>query len=419
MELKINYDAAAFSVTVDDTGSKFTTFAEKTASGGVARITAGANPYVKSDSALVATLKLKAVKNTTPAGNNITFDSSCKIYKPGQSAGSKVDIFKAGYGAKYTVTSTGTQEGKGQLILSPATANHKVNETFPVKILVNTGGEECSSVAAYVGFSDEYFDVTIDKAGSDFSTFAQAEVKNGTVSINAGASTPKSGSDLLLATLKLKGVKETLLTTARSAQETGSFIFDETKSKVYKYVQGSQPINILDSVTNGQYDITTTGGGGTSLLPPTDLKGKAGNTIIDWSWKPNPSGQAVKGYRIYVSTVSGHYSDDAVVVTDAVNGADVKDALKYRSTSLTNGKTYYAITRAYDEKGRLSAPSNEAKATPTGGGGVEKPTEPSTGGIFEMPTSLIATGLVIGTAVLIALGVSILIWIFARKRKKL
>ncbi len=420
VKLKVNYDATAFSATVDYTGSKFNAPVSQSPSGGVAQITAGANPYVKDDNALVATLNLKAIKNTDPSGNNVTFSSDSEVFKPGSAAGSKIDIFKAGYGAKYKVSSTGTEAGKAKLILSPATANHKVNESFSAKILVNTGGEKVSSVAAYINFSDEYFDATLDGTGSDFGNFSPGtEIKNGLVTINAGASTPKTGNDLLVATLKLKGVKETLATTGtNSVYDSGSFVFNQNSSKVYKYVQGGQPINILDSVTNGQYNITSTGSGESSPLPPINLKGKAGNTIIDWSWSHNPAGvSSEKGYKIYVGTKSGQYTATTTVKEAESVAVDVKDALKYRSTSLTNGKTYYAVVRTYNSNGHLSAPSNEAKATPSGDG-TENPTEPSTGGIFEMPTSLVATGIIIGTAILVALGVSILIWVVARKRKK-
>ena len=427
-QFHVTYDKSKFSATIDDSGSLMKKknsrgdqgiWLIKDIENGVIKGNGGlAVPYNGSEG-LLATIKFKALASVDPSSDNVKFDkSNSRVHEniPGKAP----DILNSVDNARYTVAGEegGGVERNATLALAPAKTTHNKGDSFDVKLKVNTGGEEISGFQAYISYPKDEFSVALSNSGSlmekknsngDKGIWLYHTAEDGLIKLNGGLAVPYKGTDGLLVTLKLKGKIAT-------DPQSDNFVFNQSKAAVYANVVGQAP-DILKSVTNGRYAITTTE---VQDKPetPINLKGEAGNTVIKWTWEAGTADTAatsaiaeIAGYRLYVGTESGSYGDPI----------DVGDAVTYTSTGLTNDTTYYAIVRAYNSNGDLSDPSNEANATPSGSkqwGGPGQPSEPSTGGVFDMPNSLIATGIVIASAVLVALIVSIIIWAVARKRKK-
>jgi len=412
---KLKYDNSAFNATEVDTAKSdfglFPNIDDALNEKGYVKLEAsigGGTPITK-DSALIAIVQLKAIKKTSPSRDNTTFvaDKDKTAVFEWLGGGKKQNVLGVREGATYAV-SEGEVPGEAKLSFLPTSTKRNVGSTFNAEIRLDTAGEDVSSVAIFLGYDPvDSFRVTLSKKGSVFSNFLREEISGGIVSFNAGGSKRVKSSNALVATLKVKGTKKVTPT-------ADNFVFDEGKCKVGKYVGPGNVVNILGSVKNGRYTITTVG---VQEKPetPIELKGEAGNTVIKWTWKWNPRADAVSnqlaGFKLYVGTESGKYGGPI----------DIGEKYTYTSTGLTNDTTHYAVVKAYNANGVLSNPSNEASATPSGSkqwGGPGQPSEPSTGGIFNMPSSLIATGIVIGSALLVALIISIVIWALARKRKK-
>jgi len=108
-------------------------------------------------------------------------------------------------------------------------------------------------------------------------------------------------------------------------------------------------------------------------LGATPGNGSAG---LSWSAPSSDGGSAVTGYNVYEGTSAGGESPTPVNPTPLAANAS-----SFTATGLTNGTTYFFTVKALNSIGEGAA-SNEASATPTGGGG---PTVPGA------PTSVTAT----------------------------
>jgi subtilisin family serine protease len=119
---------------------------------------------------------------------------------------------------------------------------------------------------------------------------------------------------------------------------------------------------VTGGVLNAQAAVNTGGGDTTPPANPTGLAASAGDSTVGLAWNAN-SESDLAGYRVYRSTTSGsgytEISSGLIAVTT------------YDDGGLTNGTTYYYTVRAEDTSGNLSGGSNEAEATPTGGGGTQ------------------------------------------------
>ena len=102
-------------------------------------------------------------------------------------------------------------------------------------------------------------------------------------------------------------------------------------------------------------------GGGDTTPPaaPTGLTALAGGTTVDLDWDDNGESD-LWGYTVYRATASGGpYS--------TVNGT-LLTVSEFADTGLTGGTTYYYVVTATDFSENDSSFSNEASATPIGGG---------------------------------------------------
>jgi PKD repeat protein len=99
--------------------------------------------------------------------------------------------------------------------------------------------------------------------------------------------------------------------------------------------------------------------------PPTSLTGTPGTGSVTLNWKTPASdgGEAINGYKVYRSTSSG--TESLLTSGGCANLAVVNTCT---DTGLIAGQTYYYEVTASNPIGE-SQQSNEASATPTGGGG--------------------------------------------------
>ncbi|HUV63703.1 MAG TPA: S8 family serine peptidase, partial [Sedimentisphaerales bacterium] len=103
---------------------------------------------------------------------------------------------------------------------------------------------------------------------------------------------------------------------------------------------------------------TNAAGDTAAPAPPTDLSATAGDGKITLNWSDNPE-EDVLGYNVYRRTSESYGSPLATLVANSA----------YEDLSATSGTTYYYVVTAVDTSGNESGPSNEDKATPTGGSG--------------------------------------------------
>jgi hypothetical protein len=77
----------------------------------------------------------------------------------------------------------------------------------------------------------------------------------------------------------------------------------------------------------------------------------AGRITLAWTASPDPS---VTGYVVYYGVLPGVYP----------NSVNVGNVTSHALQGLTNGVTYYFVTRAYNAAGVLSAASNQVSGLP-------------------------------------------------------
>lgn len=99
--------------------------------------------------------------------------------------------------------------------------------------------------------------------------------------------------------------------------------------------------------------------GSTAPAAPANLAAAPGDGIVDLDWDDN-SEPNLTGYNVYRATTSGGpYTQ--------LNGSLLATSL-YSDASVSNGTTYYYVVTAENDVPLESDDSNEASATPTGGG---------------------------------------------------
>ncbi len=116
----------------------------------------------------------------------------------------------------------------------------------------------------------------------------------------------------------------------------------------------------VDCVFNG----INCGGDTTPPAAPTNLAATAGDAVVNLDWSDNAEPD-LAGYNVYRSTTSGGPYGQ-------INGSLVT-ASAFSDTGVTNGTTYFYVVTAEDTSANESASSNEASATPTGGGPTGNP----------------------------------------------
>ncbi len=94
---------------------------------------------------------------------------------------------------------------------------------------------------------------------------------------------------------------------------------------------------------------------------PSGLTASAGDAWINLSWTAPTGGGAQSGYKIFRDTTTGVSATGTPLTTVA------NTETAYQDTTVTNDTTYWYEVVAYNAAGD-GPPSNEASATPTGGG---------------------------------------------------
>ena len=148
--------------------------------------------------------------------------------------------------------------------------------------------------------------------------------------------------------------------------------FDIFATAGAEYTAVEKTFNVISS-TSGQIQLSFTavadnpqvnaivvgsgsGGGGTAPSAPTGLGATAGNAQVSLSWTGS---SGATSYNVYRGTTAGGESGTAL--------ASGLTGTTYTDTSVTNGTTYYYKVAAVNSSG-TSGMSNEASATPAGGG---------------------------------------------------
>lgn len=98
--------------------------------------------------------------------------------------------------------------------------------------------------------------------------------------------------------------------------------------------------------------------------PPEALVAIGADKFVSLSWLPSPAG-TILGYNVYRSTEEGSYGS-VPVNRSLVTGTEFIDNQENSTSGADNGTTYYYVVRAVDAEGRLSMPSEGARARPEG-----------------------------------------------------
>ena len=98
--------------------------------------------------------------------------------------------------------------------------------------------------------------------------------------------------------------------------------------------------------------------------PPEALVAIGADRSVNLSWLPSPVAN-ILGYNVYRSTSEGEYGT-VPVNRSLVTGTEFVDSEENSSSPPENGVSYFYTVKAVDDEGRLSPPSEEARARPEG-----------------------------------------------------
>ena len=153
------------------------------------------------------------------------------------------------------------------LSLSPASATVTAGTTFTVDIILDTGGDAVSGASALLTYDTTRLSVvgTTLTAGTIFN---QAPLTN---TVNASTGTIQYDSGSLGTTYTGRGTMATITFKAAAAGAAAvNFVYTPgatTNTSIVALASG--PTNDLGTVNNGNYTVTSSGGGTT--LPPTGV----------------------------------------------------------------------------------------------------------------------------------------------------
>lgn len=99
-------------------------------------------------------------------------------------------------------------------------------------------------------------------------------------------------------------------------------------------------------------------------IAPEAVVAIGANRMVSISWLPSPT-RNILGYNVYRSTASGVYGT-VPINRSLVTGTEFIDDEKHSTGGPENGVVYYYTIKAVDDEGRLSAPTEEARARPEG-----------------------------------------------------
>jgi len=248
-------------VSIDTSGSAFTTIAESTAANGNIRIGAGVATGAdgKINEQLVATIHFKS--KSTAGTATVNFAAGTELVESVNN-----DVILGGLdnttGGTYTVNASAPSSPSGHMYLTPATSTVTTNAGFNVEIRENSGSTSVNAVQANLTYPASSLEVTgISTASGAFSTVAEASASNGNIKIGlgTGAGTAAKTGDQSVAVIQFKA--KTATGVAKVDFASGSAIIDATSN-----------IDILSSLTNasgGSYTINAA-----STPPPSGGSGK-------------------------------------------------------------------------------------------------------------------------------------------------
>jgi len=248
------------------------------------------------------------------------------------------------------------------LALDPSSGSYEIDANFDVNIILNTGGEAVDDVDIFHLHYDPFVLEVIDadgnqsgvqiQKGSIFSTYTGNSVNtaNGEISI--------SGLDLGGQGYNGTGIFATINFRPIASADPTNVTFDFTLGSGIdcNVVQHGTALDILASVTNGQYTI-----GGRAIdkpSAPSNLTAQPSTDRITLNWGASTPGiNPIAGYAIYRCETSGCGPTSALDTTDA-------STLTYTDTQASGGITYFYTVRAFDNQALplYSDPSNEASA---------------------------------------------------------
>ena len=246
-------------VSIDTTGSSFTTVAESSASNGNIKFGAGTatGSAGVSGQHLVATIHFKS--KTTAGAASVTFVNGTALVD----AGSNNEILGGvdnNPDGTYTINASTPPAANGHIYLTPASATVATNTGFSVQVRENSGTTSVNAVQANLTYPASSLDVTgISTSSGAFSLVAESTALNGNIKIGlgVGAGTPAKTGDQLVATIQFKS--KTATGVANVGFATGTAIINSATN--------NDILGALTNSTGGSYTINAassppaTGGG--------------------------------------------------------------------------------------------------------------------------------------------------------------
>jgi len=259
------------------------------------------------------------------------------------------------------------------LSLSPSSGSYTVGDTFEVQIVLDTQGTETDGVDIhYLNYDPsllEVQDANTEQTGIQISPgtlysntpINSVDTVNGRIDFSqttAGGSTYNGSGVLATVTFKVL------------SGGTANVTFDFTLGETTDTNVASSGEDVLTSVTNGSYTLSSgngnggnggnggSGGGGGGGVPSTDttppgkvknLSAIASSTKIILSWT-NPSDSDFAGVLIRRSQESA-----PTTISEGIQIMKEKTTT-FTDTGLTNGLTYYYSLFTYDYSGNYSSP---------------------------------------------------------------
>ncbi len=278
-------------VSIDATGTAFTTEAPSSGGGGKVSIARGVIQAVSGDK-LVAIVNFKTKTATGTAAitfvtdtalidatNNVDILGSLSAtkggsYQIGGSGGTNPNPNPTPPNPNPTPTPPNPAPGNAKLFLNPSTSTIAPSTAFSVEIRSNSGGTTVNAVQANLSYPASLVDfVGIDASGSAFTTEAPSTGGNGVVSIARGVIGGVSGEKLV--------AKVNFKSKATSGIATMSFVAD---SALLDSTSNLDILGSLNATAGGTYTIGS--GGVTNPNPPTSAPKRGdidGNGKVDFA----------------------------------------------------------------------------------------------------------------------------------------
>src|SRR3989338_6366652 len=201
------------------------------------------------------------------------------------------------------------------LYVTPGNAVFNPGQTFQMKIMVNTGGEQVNAVAAYLSYPQDQLEATgVDTSRSVMTLFAEKEVRNGLIQISGGEPSPG-----------FSGIQEIAAVTFRvKATGTATIVFNADSAVLRN--SDNQNIWNLGASGKGVYDLqtpipvpspsATSAPRPTSTTPIASTPTPTRTPTVSASATPTPKNE---GALLVINTSALWIADDQIKVTWETN----------------------------------------------------------------------------------------------------